>query len=160
MVESTSHTRRQLKAAVRARTITAQNRIALLLALLAALILPPWLMPWAGTDVAVRSSDGRWSDSEVLIKGRRFEDLIFLFELFRINCNAPGANLQRTTPWPHPWSREWWFDTRFDRRWRVPYVEDEPADTAFAQPACSPGASSGDSDQLARERANAFLQSL
>jgi hypothetical protein len=144
--------------AARARTIIRQNRIALLLALLTALILPPWLIPWAGTDVAIRSSDGRWSDSEILIKGRRFEDLVFLFELYRINCNAPAATLQRTTPWPRPWSREWWFDTRFDRKWRVPYVEDEPADIAHL--ACSPGASSANPDQLARARANAFLQSL
>jgi hypothetical protein len=153
-------TLRQTKAILRARSITRQNRIAVALALLSAVIVPPWLIPWLGTDVAVRSSDGHWSDSEVLIKGRRFDDLVFLFELYRINCNAPAATLQRTSPWPRPWSREWWFDTRFERKWRVPFVADDRANTTVVSSDCSPGSSTADSDQLAHLRAKAFLQSL
>ncbi len=53
-----------------------------------------------GTDVAFQSSDGNWADREVLSKGRKFEQIVVLFELYKLKCNAPNAQLQRVTRKP------------------------------------------------------------
>lgn len=48
-------------------------------------------------DVTLRSSDGRWADSEVGFKGRNFDDLVFYFEGYKLKCHASKASLTRAT---------------------------------------------------------------
>lgn len=73
-----------------------------------------------GTDVSFQSSDGNWADNEVLFKGRTFESIAALFELYKIRCNAPNASLQRVTGKPSIFTASRWFDNYEAKKWQVP----------------------------------------
>ena len=79
----------------------------------------PVVAPWMGTNVAFQSSDGGWSDGEVLVKGRDFSDVVALFRSYRTRCARPDSELERTTEKPSPSSLSWWFDDYGDPKWRI-----------------------------------------
>ena len=122
----------------------------------AGLLIGPTLLPWLGADVAFASSDGGWEDDEILFKGRGFEDLVFLFELYKLKCNASGSSLERLTPYPNPWTYQFWFTNPFAKKWRVPF-------RAGARPSsqsCAEDRSTSDDDLIAKHNAHRYLESL
>jgi len=83
-----------------------------------------------GTDVAFRSSDGHWGDTEVQVKGRDFENVIVpLFIRYRI-CAGPEVRLERVTRKPPIYSIDALFNNYDDPKWAVP----EAARTGVAVP--------------------------
>jgi hypothetical protein len=76
-------------------------------------------------NVTLRSSDGRWADSEIQSKGRSFDELVWNFEGYKLSCSALDAKLVRATP-------EFWYDVfawpnyLTDRKWHVPYSNTHP----------------------------------
>ena len=78
---------------------------------------------WLGTpDAAFRSSDAKWADYEIGLKGRRLDTIAVNFEHYKLSCAVPHAVLLRTTP------RHWmnvfaWPNYLTDRKWRVPYAD-------------------------------------
>ena len=103
-------------------------KIVLLIASLPLLLRPvlPDLAPWMGTSVGFQSSDGGWSDGEVLVKGRDFAAITQLFRSYRTRCARPNAKLERTTEKPSPMNLSWWFDSYGDPKWRVPFAAPRP----------------------------------
>jgi hypothetical protein len=76
-----------------------------------------------GTNVAFQSSDGEWAQDEVLIKGRKFENILVDFEAYKIKCNAQNAVLQRITKKPSWYSPSHYYNNYQDPKWLVPYAE-------------------------------------
>lgn len=72
-------------------------------------------------SITLRSSDGKWADSEIRFKGRDFDTLVVYFEHYKLKC-APRATLFRATP-------EIWFNIfawpsyYLDHKWRAPYSD-------------------------------------
>ena len=140
-----------------------------------ALLLIGFIAVWApnmyfikskGTNVAFQSSDGDWADSEVLIKGRVFESIVVLFELYKIRCQNPDVVLQRITNEPNILSISRWFDNFNDLKWKVPYAEHHPnLKGAYYFPPvsiehCYNGSAKADEIKMAEEHANQYLSSL
>jgi len=120
------------------------------------LLVGPTLLPWLGADAAFASSDGGWEDDEILFKGRRFEDLVVLFELYKLKCNAPGSSLERLTPYPKPWTYQFWFTNPVAKKWRVPF-------RAGARPSsqsCAENGSTAETFSIAEENARRYIASL
>ena len=76
-----------------------------------------------GTNVAFQSSDGKWASREVLMKGLDFEGIVFSFELYKIECDAQNATLQRITPKPPWYSPRHYYNNYQDPKWLVRYAE-------------------------------------
>lgn len=76
-------------------------------------------------DASFRSSDSNWADSEYQIKGRDFDDIVFLFEGYKIKCTAPTANLVRTTP-KNLFNVFAWPGYLIRKKWSVPYEPEDP----------------------------------
>jgi hypothetical protein len=96
-----------------------------------------WSIGFLGpTWVKFQSSDGEWADSEILTKGRRFEDIATLFELYRSKCNS-AASLQRTTRRPSWFTFEHWFNDYSEPKWLVPYAEGLPKTASGHYPEAS-----------------------
>ena len=76
-----------------------------------------------GTNVAYQSSDGKWANREVLMKGHKFEQIVFLFEVYKIECGAQNAALQRITPRPPWYSPRHYYNNYREPKWLVPYAE-------------------------------------
>ncbi|HEX5056973.1 MAG TPA: hypothetical protein VFX02_10800 [Gammaproteobacteria bacterium] len=108
-----------------------------------------------GTDVAFQSSDGNWADSEVLFKGRDFDSIVIYFELYKISCNAPDAQLQRVTDKPNIFSMSWWFDDFDLPKWKVPLAMEHPESLGDCD-----GARKEGEYELAKQRAAAYIASL
>jgi hypothetical protein len=77
-------------------------------------------------DVCFRSNDSNWADSEFNTKGRHYDNMVFYFEAYKLHCNAPNAQLLRTT------SKNWfnlfaWPNYINHVQWRLPYAEPDPA---------------------------------
>lgn len=77
-------------------------------------LLVPLTSMFSGTSVSFQSSDGRWTDGEVLGKGRKFETVVTLFEAYKIKCNVPEVTLHRVTPKP----KALMFDNLFNREFK------------------------------------------
>jgi hypothetical protein len=73
-------------------------------------------------DASFRSSDAKWRDVEVGLKGRHFDIVEADFQSYKSGCSAPRTVLLRTTPvrWYDVFA---WPNYFTDRKWRVPYVE-------------------------------------
>ena len=78
-----------------------------------------------GTNVLFQSSDGNWADRENLSKGRAFFAVVFLFESYKIKCNAV-TTLQRTTKRPTRGQWSHWFNDYSDPKWKISYNEPYP----------------------------------
>ena len=76
-----------------------------------------------GTNVAFQSSDGKWANREVLMKGHEFEQIAFLFEVYKIECEAPSVTLQRITPKPPWYSPRHYYNNYQEPKWLAPYAE-------------------------------------
>jgi hypothetical protein len=113
---------------------------------------------FSGTNVQFQSSDGEWSDSEVLLKGRDFEAVLVLFEVYRAKC-SPTAVLQRTSEKPSALSLDHWFNDYSAAKWRVPYAA--PLRAGYYRPParthCANQGSSAQELSAARERARRIL---
>lgn len=114
------------------------------------------LIEGRGTDVAFQSSDGNWSDSEVLFKGRDFDSVVIYFELYKITCNAPDARLQRITDKPNISSISWWFDDFDLPKWKVPLAVEYPESSSR----CEKRAIQESEHELANQRATEYIASL
>jgi hypothetical protein len=71
-------------------------------------------------DCSYESSDGRWRDQEIQIKGRDFEDMIYFFELYKLRCDASTAKLVRTTR-KYPINVFAWRNYLNDDKWKIGY---------------------------------------
>jgi hypothetical protein len=123
------------------------------------LLLAAWMSgAFNGTDVALQSSDGEWADSEVLLKGRNYEAVLVLFEVYRAKC-APAAVLQRTSGKPGWLSLDHWFNDYGSPKWRVPYAA--PMRKGYYRPPasthCANQGASAQELSAARERARRIL---
>lgn len=78
------------------------------------------------TDVSFQSSDGQWADHERPADGRGFAAVLMNFELYRLQCDAPDAELQRTTPTPRWYTLRFWLEDRSRPEWKLPYAEALP----------------------------------
>ena len=76
---------------------------------------------FSGTNVSFQSSDGNWADREIKFKGREFEEIAELFQMYKKRCNAPDATLERTTPSPVRDLPGSWFNDYSRPKWQVPY---------------------------------------
>jgi hypothetical protein len=87
-----------------------------------------------GTNVAYQSSDSKWANREVLMKGHEFEQIVFLFEVYKIECEAPNATLQRITPNPPWYSLRHYYNNYQDPKWLVPYIDANEVSISGRQP--------------------------
>jgi hypothetical protein len=118
-----------------------------------------------GTNVAFQSSDGKWASREVLMKGHTFEHIVFLFELYRIECNAQDSMLQRITPKPPCYSPRHYYNNYQEPKWLVPYVKaDERTESGRQPPSssdhCGNGGNSNEIWEKARKRAKSYISKL
>jgi hypothetical protein len=73
-------------------------------------------------SVAFESSDGKWGDHELLLKGRDFHEITYYFEKYKLRCNAPSVTLIRTTP-KNLLNIFAWPSYLFDEKWKLKYRE-------------------------------------
>jgi hypothetical protein len=71
-------------------------------------------------DCSYESSDTNWWDHEIQIKGRGFDDMVTLFELYKLRCDAPTVKLVRTTR-KNPLNILAWRSYLGDEKWKVEY---------------------------------------
>jgi hypothetical protein len=114
-----------------------------------------------GTEVSFQSSDGEWADSEILFKGRTFNDLLVNFELYKLRC-APNVSLQRTTRQPEWYEPIWWFNDYTSPKWHVPFAEALPKTKSGYYPPvtmkhCANRPSTFQEFNVAEERARQYL---
>lgn len=156
-----SHSRERIAARIRdaqqrqqrrefAATVTALSLLVLLIA--------GWALGWFATDITLESSDGRWADREALAEGRDYRDSVALFMQYRIECDASGAELYRTTrrPW---WNPLLWPSLVADEKWSIPWRpalgQSEPDGIPEADCRPLPGAR-----ERADRHARAYLETL
>ena len=118
-----------------------------------------------GTNVAYQSSDGKWTNREVLMKGHEFEQIVFLFEVYKIECEAPNTTLQRITPKPPWYSPRHYYNNYQDPKWLVPYMDANQVTKSGRQlPASSDHcANGGNPDEIwreARKSAKSYVSNL
>lgn len=75
---------------------------------------------FSNPDAAFRSSDGKWADSELQVKGRNFEVIVENFERYELQCRARNSMLLRSTP-EHWFNVFAWYSYWTDPKWRIPY---------------------------------------
>ena len=83
-----------------------------------------YLIGWFIYRPAVRfeSSDGKWGDRELPLKGRDFYEIVYYFEKYKLRCNAPDVTLVRTTP-KKRLNIFGWPSYLFDEKWKLEYKE-------------------------------------
>ena len=118
-----------------------------------------------GTNVAYQSSDGKWANREVLMKGHKFEQIVFLFEVYKIECDAQNAALQRITPRPPWYSPRHYYNNYREPKWLVPYAAADKHAKIGTQPPASPDrcANKEYSNEIwneAKKRATAYISNL
>jgi hypothetical protein len=72
--------------------------------------------------VRFESSDGKWGDHELPLKGRDFHEIIYYFEKYKLRCNVPYVTLVRTTP-KNLLNIFGWPSYIFDAKWKLEYRE-------------------------------------
>jgi len=110
------------------------------------------------TNVSFHSSDGAWSDTEVLLKARGFATIVPLFELYKIQCGS-SAELRRSTKarrWYDPRS---WF-TSSHPKWKVPFAEHPAGLPGYHRPPCADRGSTSTEWEQAKKNAARYLASL
>ncbi len=50
---------------------------------------------FCGTDVVYMSSDGKWSERQMVYRNREFKDIVSSFEKYKVMCNATDVQLER-----------------------------------------------------------------
>ena len=83
-----------------------------------------YLIGWIIYRPAVRfeSSDGKWGDHELPLKGRCFDEIVYYFEKYKLRCNAPEVMMVRTTP-KNLLNIFGWPSYLFDEKWKLEYRE-------------------------------------
>lgn len=110
-------------------------------------------------DAAFQSSDGQWADSELQLKGRSFKRVVLQFELYKVRCGAPDAELLRVT------QEEWfnvfaWPSYVTDKKWRVPLGKMNPQISRYTPRASDQGHCmnrAGGEDEWATAKTNASI---
>lgn len=119
-----------------------------------------------GTEVSFQSSDGNWGDSEVLFKGRNFEMIVSLFELYKIRCKVTNATLQRVTDKPSIFTPSRWFDDYEQKKWQVPLakrhssLDNESNYPTASMEHCYNNGATKEELALATKRADEYISSL
>jgi hypothetical protein len=114
-----------------------------------------------GTNVAFQSSDGKWADREVLMKGHEFEHIVVLFEAYKIECETQNAILQRITPTPPWYSPRHYYNNYQEPKWLVPYAEAYGHTKSDRYPdGCEHGGSSKEIWSEAKKRAQSYISNL
>jgi hypothetical protein len=72
--------------------------------------------------VSFESSDGKWGDRELPLKGRSFYGIVYYFEKYKLRCNAPEVTMVRTTP-KNLINIFGWPSYLFDEKWKLEYRE-------------------------------------
>jgi hypothetical protein len=80
----------------------------------------PYIYMLIWPDCSYESSDGKWHDRELQLKGRGFDDIVALFELYKLRCDAPTVNLVRTTR-KIPLNIFAWHNYLRDEKWKIEY---------------------------------------
>ena len=123
-------------------------------------LLVPFTSIISGTSVSFQSSDGQWSDSESLGKGRKFETVVMLFEAYKIKCNVSNATLQRTTPKPENLTLENFFNDYEASKWQVPLATMPAHRVNTLGPDCNRNGLLPEQRELASKRAKTYIDSL
>ena len=119
-----------------------------------------------GTNVVLQSSDGEWADSEVLLKGREFNQLVVLFELYKIKCQRGSAVLQRITEKPRFVNPTSWFGDESNPKWKVPFslphpnLEGETYYPPVSMDHCSNRGTTDNEYDIAQSRADEYLKRI
>jgi len=93
------------------------------MALLLTLILLAVWLAWVGagtTTAAFESSEGRWSEREILEAKHDFGRIRTSFEEFKQACARPTASMFRTTQ-RDPLNVVAWWDYLINPKWALPY---------------------------------------
>jgi len=90
--------------------------VGIITVVLYALLLFAMLFPWGGVDATYESSDGRWTDSTCVSKGRDFRQVLVYFEMYRMEEGKPDVTLVRVS------RRSLWVLLSSDAKWKVPYA--------------------------------------
>src|SRR5215471_7564057 len=80
----------------------------------------PFIYALIWPSCSYESSDGKWWDHEMEIKGRGFDDMVTLFELYKFRCDVPTVKLVRTTR-KNPFNVLAWHSYLTDDKWKVEY---------------------------------------
>lgn len=117
------------------------------------------------THLSFQSSKGDWSDTAYPAFGRDFESVVLSFELYKIQCGAQDARLERITPKPSWYAPESWFNDYSEPHWRIPYAEPSPyaAIGNFPPPQiehCANTLVSADDFEKALQEAQRYISSL
>jgi len=123
-------------------------------------LLVPFTSLTSGTNVSFQSSDGQWSDSEFLGKGRKFETVVTLFEAYKIKCNAANATLQRTTEKPPNLTLRSLFNDYDAPKWQVPLATMTTNSINALGPDCNRNGLLPKQWELASTRAKKYIASL
>ncbi|MDD5364368.1 MAG: hypothetical protein PHR30_03450 [Gallionellaceae bacterium] len=86
-------------------------------------------------DVSFESSKGDWADSEILLKGRDFNQIVQMFSEYQNKCAAKDAIMFRTTPINWYNVVAWWSFTH-DTKWKVPFKETTTPPGHYVRPPC------------------------
>lgn len=75
---------------------------------------------FSGTDAVYISSDGKWSERQMVYKNREFKDIVSSFEEYKVKCNAPDVTLERLRSKPEWIVLSSWVDNKDDVKNNVP----------------------------------------
>jgi hypothetical protein len=75
----------------------------------------------ASQDASFEASDGIWADRTVKFKGRDFEDVLWMFEAYKLTEGKEGVEMFRVTKKPEWWSLIWPRKEKDNPMWIVPY---------------------------------------
>ena len=75
---------------------------------------------FCGTDVVYISSDGKWSERQMVYRNREFKDIVSSFEEYKNKCNAPDVKLERLRSRPEWIVLSSWVNNQSDTKDNVP----------------------------------------
>lgn len=85
---------------------------------------------FCGTDVVYISSDGKWSERQMVHRNREFKDIVSSFEEYKNKCNAPDVKLERLRSRPEWIVLSSWVNNQNDMKGSVP-LSSEFLDVTF-----------------------------
>ena len=75
---------------------------------------------FCGTDVVYISSDGKWSERQMVYRNREFKDVVSSFEKYKALCNAPDVKLERLRSKPEWIVLNSWVNISNDAKSTIP----------------------------------------
>lgn len=75
---------------------------------------------FCGTDVVYVTSDGKWSERQMVYRNPEFKDIVSSFEEYKVKCNAPDVKLERLRSRPEWIVLNSWVDDQNHIKGSVP----------------------------------------